>query len=476
MSVLYGPDGMVLPPSGYRNPATGAGYNKDNSQHGFFTMGPEPSRIDLESIYGKSVVAKKLIDIPVNDAFLRWREFIDIESSNINAMTESEEENSVRARISEAYRAARLCGSSLLIIADNINSLDEKLDIDNFSVGQLANLFVVSKYDVKIESYDTDVYSRTFNQPLVYEVNFGESFKNLKDMPELLVHESRVIRFDGITPPLPGGWASQSYNGYFGWGLSELIPALISIIQDAAAAAGVSKLIDEASIPYLKLSEYKQWISGESDPEIADAYAMMSATLAHKSIFDTYIIDKEDEIDRVTVNFGGLPEIIDRYAERIAMSADIPLTRFWGKSPSGFMATGDSDMINYALHVGAMQERAFRGPLRKLDLVLSKNAGLEAPLKYKWVDLVSFSEEARAGVMEAKVRAVSEATKQKPLLTTEEGRRILSMDSVVGRLENDTATISKLEQEYKDTEMQQTQAMSREGERGVGASQNRRVR
>ena len=61
------------------------------------------------------------------------------------------------------------------------------------------------------------------------------------------------------------------------------------------------------------------------------------------------LVDKNDEFDRVSYNFQGLPDLMDRFAERLAAAADIPATRFMGQAPKGMNATGASDEKNYAL-------------------------------------------------------------------------------------------------------------------------------
>ena len=61
----------------YRNDRTGAGTISDNAIWGEFAPTLGIQRHQLEVLYVQSWAARKFIDIPVNDAMIRWRSFKD---------------------------------------------------------------------------------------------------------------------------------------------------------------------------------------------------------------------------------------------------------------------------------------------------------------------------------------------------------------------------------------------------------------
>ena len=59
-------------------------------------------------------------------------------------------------------------------------------------------------------------------------------------------------------------------------------------------------------------------------------------------------------------------------------------------------ATGSSDADNYAIRVAAMQKKLLDPVLRRLDMMVARQAGLSEPLEYEWVPLTDLSEKDRA--------------------------------------------------------------------------------
>ena len=99
------------------------------------------------------------------------------------------------------------------------------------------------------------------------------------------------------------------------------------------------------------------------------------------------MLEADEKFERTTVSWAGLPDIMDRFARRLAAAASIPATRFWGTSPIGLNATGEADMANYAQHVKAMQEYLLPDALERLDMVLARDAGLREPpstASFRW--------------------------------------------------------------------------------------------
>ena len=59
---------------GYRNVISGAGGRADKSRAGIFTPSRFPQHV-LQTTYVESWAAKSFIDIPVDDMFIRWRDY-----------------------------------------------------------------------------------------------------------------------------------------------------------------------------------------------------------------------------------------------------------------------------------------------------------------------------------------------------------------------------------------------------------------
>lgn len=409
---------------GYLNPATGAGGLADKSEGGFFTPTRVFNRSLLETVYVESWAARKFIDIPVDDMLIRWRLFDGDDEAAIEAFSETEDRHRVRSRLARAMKAGRLYGSAFLVIATRDAPLIEPMDPERIRPGDLSNLIVFDRYDASVAQRDSDPFSATYGEPLTYR--FTSRSGAMLD-----VDASRVLRFDGIEPLSLTGWQAYDQD----WGVPEIVPVMLSILQDAGIASGVAHLASEASVPVIKMQDFKVALSGGSRSESGLSVEELGQEISLlRSIYRTLFMDVEDEFERVSVNFTGLADLLDRFARRLAAAADIPATRFWGQSPVGMNATGESDMRNYAVRVAAMQESKLRGPLAVLDSVLAGDSGVAEPPGYEFPSLLDLSDAEKAQTAKIRAEAVNVAM-QAGLLDEDEGRAALSGDPVFGDLD-----------------------------------------
>ena len=341
---------------GYRNPVTGAGGLSDRGEHGFFTPTRIYSKWGLESLYVEPWAARKFLDIPVDDMLIRWRRFLDeLDEAAAQAMREAEERHRVQDKLAQVIKAGRLYGSAFLVMATMEAPLNEPLAVERVRPGDLKNLLVFDRYDTSIVARDPDPFSPTYGEPLSY------SFTG-RGSPTLVVHASRVLRFDGLRPLSVTGWqALRPGLGRLGGGAGDSKrPAGRWYRQRRHPLDGRGQRSGWSRCTTSK----RPWPKAASrrSPTMWGPDTMGEEINRSRSIYRTLFLDSEDEFERVAVTFAGLSELMDQFARRLA-AADIPATRFWGQSPVGLNATGESDMRNYALRVAAMQKAKLRPPV-----------------------------------------------------------------------------------------------------------------
>jgi len=407
------------------NLVSGMGTQADKSEHAFF----EPTRVswrgDLEVIYAQSWACKKFIDIPVDDMMIRWRQFDAGENeAAAEAMGAAEEEYNVVGKLGRAMKAGRLYGTGLLVMMTREAPLDTPLNPDQIREGDLVALQVFDRFDASVMVRDDDHMSPTYGQALVYRINPARGFG-------FNVHASRVLRFDGITPLSDDGYTLYERD----WGISEVVPAILAIMQDQSVATAVAHLATEASIPVIKVANLRDALAAAENDNEASAEKIGQDINLYKSVFRLLMMDAgNEEFERVSVNFGGIKDVQEQFARRLAAAAGIPATRFWSQSPVGMNATGESDMVNYAQHVAAMQNRLLTDPLMRLDEVLARNAGIREAPEYEWLPLTDMSEVDQATIAKNKAEAMMAAVNS-GVIDEDDAREALDGDAVFGTLE-----------------------------------------
>lgn len=422
---FYGAGAMF---GGMHNPNTGMGTALDASEATEWTPTRWISRELLEVIYVQSWVARKFIDIPIDDQMLRWRipnMTGDWTAEQIEAFQDAERNLHVRDRINEAMKAAALYGAAMVMVVIRNEDPAMPLVVENIQPDSIINFVVLDRYSCAVELYDQNLLSESYGEPLMYRVSPRLGSQTYS------VHSSRLIRFDGIKP------LSQTFTNYDQfWGVSKLIPIMLSIVQDASFAATIAHLGKESSVPVMKLTGFHNAIAGETDEGEMTMEQLGARFNELKSSFRTIFMSENDSFERVDVNFTGWADVIDRFARRIAAAADIPATRFWAQSPVGMNATGESDLMNYAMMVGAKQEVELAPSLIIVDRMLLANLGMDTTQMYDYLfpPLVELSEKDQAEIDHKRIEALS-LVYDRMSLTENEFRERLAQMPWIGELE-----------------------------------------
>ena len=378
---------IIQVPDAFMNRIAGAGMRGDTSQTGVFVKSPiAENQSSLETLYVESWAAQKIIDIPVDDQFIYPRTFKDLSDSESDKIVEYQKALRINDRIRQGLKASRLFGTAFIIMVSDDNVMQTPLNMAA-KILNLKNLIVADRFHASVVEWDHDIASPNFNNPLIYQFN-------ITGITPLLVHHTRVIRVDEIKKLTSEKWRS----GYTGdWGISALTPLYNLITQEEGIATAANYLLNEASIPILKVPELKDALAGHKDADNIDTLVAKQNDI--KSIYRTTYLDAEMDLSRLEPSLDHIAELFDKFHLRMAAAADIPETRLLGKCPSGLNSTGESDIQNYAMHVSAMQERILRPIYNKLDKLMLKTLGLDnITLDYEFRKLVDISDDKKADI------------------------------------------------------------------------------
>ena len=291
-------------------------------------------RAQLEAAYRTDWIARKAIEIPARDATRMWRAW-QAEDDQIEKLEELEKKFCVQQKLQDAIIKSRLYGGSVAVIGVE-DGLDTAvpLDLERIKEGSLKFIHVVSKDDIKPDVVNTDVSSEWYGEP-----NFYETVSRVGSEVPKKIHPSRVVRLVGLPTPDPIRDAS---NGPWG-------DPVLQIINDSVMNAGtvinsIATMVFESKVDVLKIPKLSS-VMGTKESSNRLVQRMNDAN-AYKSIVNMLVIDKEEEWERIATNYGGIPDLLNAYLMIVCGAADIPATRFLGRSPQGMNATGESDLRN----------------------------------------------------------------------------------------------------------------------------------
>ena len=393
------------------NQQTGLGTAARDKTLGVSTMVPHISDQDAESIYISSALAAKVVNIPVEDALMRWRTF---EGEDAEAFRQAEKEYRVKIKLAKAAKDARVYGTALVIMAIADDAWDKPLYPERIRPGMLRNLIVVDKRAISHVNLSTDLLSTRYGEAESYDVTLPRSYQTYK------IHASRVLRFDGL---ISNSERDFYTNDRWALGISVFVRLWEQLQMLSVSLQSLAHLETEAGMPVFLISGYDDVISnitpGSGEGTVQNK---IEEIVKNRSLFYTTIMDAEDEYQRLNVSFDGRASLLAEYKSMFAAATDIPETRLFGRAPHGLNATGESDARNYSVKIAEVQENDYDPQLSKLDIVLAYNSGIQSPPPYKWKPLLDLSETEQVANRSVEMETLMKANAGKPIMTQKEAR------------------------------------------------------
>jgi phage-related protein (TIGR01555 family) len=362
-----------------------AGRDKAVSTQYTFGLLTQPQ---LENAYRGDWIARKVVDIPAQDATRAWRAW-QADEKQINALEDEEKRHNLQRKLKIGLQRARLYGGSVLVMGVGTDSSEVELNVDKVKKGDLRFLHVLSRWEIRAGERETDLENPYYGEPRWYERSV------VGEMP-LRIHPSRVVRLCGAELP------SYALAGTDGWGDSALQPVNDAVMAAGTVSQSVATMVSEAKVDVIKVPDFTKKISSqEYRDRLTTRFSYANTT---KSVINALLLDAGEEWERINQDFTALPDVMKMYLLIASGAADIPATRMLGQSPAGLSSTGESDVRNYYDRVSSEQRTELQPALARLDEVLIRSAlGSRKPeIHYNWHPLWQMSDKERADIFKTK--------------------------------------------------------------------------
>jgi phage-related protein (TIGR01555 family) len=315
----------------------------------------------------------------------------------------------------QAATLAGYYGGCLIFIDTGASGADLKLPLNmteksgELKPGALKGFTAVEPISVFPGQYNTlDPLSRHYFRPATWWIQSQE------------VHASRLIQIVSNLPPVI---LRPSYN-FFGIPLAQILYDYVLHFQECRVAA--QRLLTKFSLTVLQ-TDMSAVLAGGRPDNLENRVAYF---VRNRSNDGCLVIDKDAEnILNLTTPLSGVSDIVKQSLELIACIAKVPAVKLLGLSPSGFNATGESDLRNYYDHVASQQEKILRPGLETALKVLQLNRlGKICPdIDFTFAPLSRDDEQVQANIR--KTRADTDAVYiQAGVVTAAEARGKLTQD------------------------------------------------
>lgn len=233
------------------------------------------------------------------------------------------------------------------------------------------------------------------------------------------VHASRLIRLTANEVPV---LLRPSYN-FLGIAQAQILWDYVLHFQECRAAE--ARLLTKFSLTVFKTSMADVLFSAQGTSQLDARIRYMIRTMSNDGVL---AVDKDtEEVVKLATPLSGVTDIVRQALEFLAALNRTPAVKLLGISPSGFNATGESDIRNYYDHITSQQEKVLRaGIQRALDcLQLQAFGEIDHALSF---DFAPLGEEDRAALAaRQKTRADTLAVYvSRNIISPEEARKTLA--------------------------------------------------
>lgn len=371
---------------GWLNTMTGLGGQDDKKMFTRFVAGlPMTAHLGMQMYHGDDI-CKRICEIYPTMAMrggydLKLGDDQDV-ADNISEINDEAcdlaDQLGLDTKITEAGAFGRASGGGVIFlnVQDNCTDLTAPLELER--VKELIGLTVFDARYAFVKIYNRDILSQEYGQPLIWTLMSPYGGKNLD------VHCSRVVILGGSRT----GQRERYYN--YGFDYSVFYSVQQTLKNFNLVFDGVATLMTEASLLVHKMEGLNNAL-GAGDAALEEKLvnrARMSNIL--RAVGKVVPIDSEEEMERLEVQFAGMPDILDQFKSRLSAAADIeaPVTVLFGDNPKspGLNATGDASVELFFANVGKYQVNHLEPALKRIYQVMFAAMGhsdLEFSIQWK---------------------------------------------------------------------------------------------
>lgn len=235
------------------------------------------------------------------------------------------------------------------------------------------------------------------------------------------VHASRLIRLVANELPV---LLKPAYN-FLGEAQAQILWDYVMHFQSLRVAS--QRLLGKFSLTVLKTDMQNVLTQNGAIQELDKRVALL---VKHRSNDGVQVIDKEaEEIVKLETPLSGVTDLVRQALEILAAMNRTPAVKLLGISPSGFNATGESDIRNYYDHVLSQQEKVLRPAIEHILKILQIRlfGKLDESITFDFAPLSEADSAAVANTQKVKADTIA-ALLDRGIISPEEARQALADD------------------------------------------------
>jgi len=349
---------------------TGSGTSADKSasfQAYAYIMSPTTAK----NLYRASATAKVIVDTPAEEACRAGFEVQIASDPKLAASLQSKMETlKAPEALQEALRLARVCGGSLVYMctddADPAKPLTPKSKVKGLKVFGAGDVLATQEYTSSLDSPN-------FALPAYYSITAVLPGVSL-NMDR--VHYTRFLRMAAPSVDFNDLLRRQGFGPSALEGLKDSIQAYDTACQSAGT------LMVDVSVGTLSITGLNEAMSHVTEVN-TDGIDLIRARLQMldktRSVHHSVVLDAGDgtkpaeTFTRVATPLTGIPETLDRLAQKVSQDSRIPLSILQGTGATGLLNNGSASEKAFQAYCQTIQVQYLRPCIERLVVALTGN-------------------------------------------------------------------------------------------------------
>ena len=238
------------------------------------------------------------------------------------------------------------------------------------------------------------------------------------------VHASRLLSFVENQPPM---LLKPNYN-FLGIPQAQILWDYVMHFNQTRAST--ARLLDKISLLVVQ-TDMDAVLSDEHGIELFDA--KMEFLERYRNNDSVFVCDKESEgVMNVQTTVAGCTDVVRQSLELIACINRTPAVKLLGISPSGFNATGESDLKNYYDYISSKQE-LYREQIQTIINIIQlvEFGNIDPAITFKFEPLNEENKASQAMTAQTKIGALTQLV-DRQAMSAEELRTAVREDEDLG--------------------------------------------
>lgn len=350
---------------------------------------------DLERFFRGNDLARRICALPAFDMTRAGYE-LDIEESDAevkNEITQYLKRLGWFKAMLALATFARLYGRCYVLVGvDDGKDMSEPVDMEG--IRSIKYLNVLDPWALRIRDLQRNPLAPNFGEPETFYVNVTpaggfQSPEGLKASGTEIVsasqfgsvvHASRVLWMDGsMMTPYQSRFsgANSGSTSNLAWCPDSIFVPIYSVIRDYDQSWDSSAILlqDFAQAVY-KIKGLGEMMAANGEQQVRDRMQIVDES---RSVLRAMLLDAEfEDFERKATPITGLPEMMDRWLQRVSAAAEIPIPLLFGSPTGGLNASDEGAYEGYYNLIAAKQTNDLEPVIRKITSMVMRAQDCEA--------------------------------------------------------------------------------------------------